>query len=93
MSETSADALAASSHRPMGFPEFVIVIASIMALRRQESSALAAPILTSPLKLEKFATGGWVNAAITPDGKYFFYSDNKDVKWIDVAELDKVVWN
>ncbi len=32
MSDTSADAVAASSHRPMGFPEFVIVIASIMAL-------------------------------------------------------------
>ncbi|HMM89375.1 multidrug effflux MFS transporter [Bradyrhizobium sp.] len=32
MSNTSADAVAASSHRPMGFPEFVIVIASIMAL-------------------------------------------------------------
>jgi DHA1 family bicyclomycin/chloramphenicol resistance-like MFS transporter len=32
LSDTSADALAASGHRPMGFPEFVIVIASIMAL-------------------------------------------------------------
>ncbi|MEH2537002.1 MULTISPECIES: multidrug effflux MFS transporter [unclassified Bradyrhizobium] len=32
MSDTSADALAASGHRPMGFREFVIVIASIMAL-------------------------------------------------------------
>ena len=32
MSDTSADAVAASGHRPMGFPEFVIVIASIMAL-------------------------------------------------------------
>ena len=32
MSDTNADALAASGHRPMGFPEFVIVIASIMAL-------------------------------------------------------------
>ena len=32
MSDTSANAVAASGHRPMGFPEFVIVIASIMAL-------------------------------------------------------------
>src|SRR5258705_1189402 len=32
LSDTRADALAASGHRPMGFPEFVIVIASIMAL-------------------------------------------------------------
>ena len=32
MSNTSADAVAASGHRPMGFPEFVVVIASIMAL-------------------------------------------------------------
>lgn len=32
MSDTSANVVAASSHRPMGFPEFVVVIASIMAL-------------------------------------------------------------
>jgi MFS transporter, DHA1 family, multidrug resistance protein len=32
LSDTSANALATSGHRPMGFPEFVIVIASIMAL-------------------------------------------------------------
>jgi DHA1 family bicyclomycin/chloramphenicol resistance-like MFS transporter len=32
LSDTSANAVAASGHRPMGFPEFVIVIASIMAL-------------------------------------------------------------
>jgi len=32
LSNTSADAVAASGHRPMGFPEFVVVIASIMAL-------------------------------------------------------------
>src|SRR3974390_2760593 len=32
MSEINAGALVSSRHRPMGFPEFVIVIASIMAL-------------------------------------------------------------
>ena len=32
MSDTSANAVTVSGHRPMGFPEFVIVIASIMAL-------------------------------------------------------------
>ena len=32
MSEVNATAVASSGHRPMGFPEFVIVIASIMAL-------------------------------------------------------------
>ncbi|HEX2366746.1 MAG TPA: multidrug effflux MFS transporter [Bradyrhizobium sp.] len=32
MTEINAEALAASGHRPMGFPEFVVVIASIMAL-------------------------------------------------------------
>ena len=32
MSDTSANVAAASGHRPMGFPEFVVVIASIMAL-------------------------------------------------------------
>jgi DHA1 family bicyclomycin/chloramphenicol resistance-like MFS transporter len=32
LSDTSANAVAVSGHRPMGFPEFVIVIASIMAL-------------------------------------------------------------
>lgn len=33
MTEINADAfVSASGHRPMGFPEFVVVIASIMAL-------------------------------------------------------------
>ena len=32
MSDINATAVAVSGHRPMGFPEFVIVIASIMAL-------------------------------------------------------------
>ncbi len=32
MSDINADAWVSSGHRPMGFPEFVIVIASIMAL-------------------------------------------------------------
>jgi DHA1 family bicyclomycin/chloramphenicol resistance-like MFS transporter len=32
LSDTSANAVAVSGHRPMGFPEFVILIASIMAL-------------------------------------------------------------
>ncbi len=32
MTDTNADAWVSSSHRPMGFPEFVLVIASIMAL-------------------------------------------------------------
>ena len=32
MSEINVDARVASGHRPMGFPEFVVVIASIMAL-------------------------------------------------------------
>jgi DHA1 family bicyclomycin/chloramphenicol resistance-like MFS transporter len=32
VTEINADALVSSGHRPMGFPEFVVVIASIMAL-------------------------------------------------------------
>ena len=32
MTDINAEARVASSHRPMGFPEFVVVIASIMAL-------------------------------------------------------------
>jgi DHA1 family bicyclomycin/chloramphenicol resistance-like MFS transporter len=32
VTDTNADAFVSSSHRPMGFPEFVVVIASIMAL-------------------------------------------------------------
>ena len=32
MSDINADAWVSSSHRPMGFPEFVVIIASIMAL-------------------------------------------------------------
>src|SRR5882672_4291442 len=32
VTDMNADALVSSRHRPMGFPEFVLVIASIMAL-------------------------------------------------------------
>ena len=32
MSEINADAWVSSGHRPLGFPEFVVFIASIMAL-------------------------------------------------------------
>jgi DHA1 family bicyclomycin/chloramphenicol resistance-like MFS transporter len=32
VTDINADAWVSSSHRPMGFPEFVVVIASIMAL-------------------------------------------------------------
>ena len=32
MTDMNGDAWVSSTHRPMGFPEFVIVIASIMAL-------------------------------------------------------------
>src|ERR1700722_13663200 len=32
VTDTNAEAFVSSSHRPMGFPEFVVVIASIMAL-------------------------------------------------------------
>ena len=32
MSEINANAWVSSGHRPMGFPEFVVIIASIMAL-------------------------------------------------------------
>lgn len=28
---------------------------------------------------------------ITPDGKYFFYSDNSDIKWINIEHLNKIV--
>lgn len=30
---------------------------------------------------------------ITPDGRYFFYSDNKDIRWIDAEVLYKVTEN
>jgi MFS transporter, DHA1 family, multidrug resistance protein len=32
VTDTNTDAWVSSSHRPMGFPEFVVMIASIMAL-------------------------------------------------------------
>jgi MFS transporter, DHA1 family, multidrug resistance protein len=33
VTDINAEAWVSSSHRPMGFPEFVVVIASIMALK------------------------------------------------------------
>jgi Tol biopolymer transport system component len=29
---------------------------------------------------------------ISPDGNYFFYSDNNDVKWINIEQLNKIVF-
>src|SRR5207244_1665163 len=51
-------------------------IASVwwFAQRRQAASASSAPILSTPFKSEKFATGGVVRAVITPDGKYVAYT-------------------
>jgi Tol biopolymer transport system component/DNA-binding winged helix-turn-helix (wHTH) protein len=67
------------------------------AQRRHAAEALSAPILSAPFKSEKFATGGVVRAAITPDGKYVAYTSEtggKESVWLrqlDTSENIQIV--
>jgi Tol biopolymer transport system component/DNA-binding winged helix-turn-helix (wHTH) protein len=75
----------------------VLVVGSIaivwwFAQRRQAASALFAPILSTPFKSEKFATGGVVRAVITPDGKYVAYTGEtggKETIWLRQLETSE----
>ncbi len=75
----------------------VLVVGSIAVVwwftqRRPAVSASAAPILSTPFKSEKFATGGLVCAVITPDGKYVAYtreSQGKQSIWLRQLETSE----
>jgi len=63
----------------------VCVVALVQFGRRNSASSSAAPILSKPFKSEKFATGGVIRAAITPDGKYVAYTNEtggKESIWL-----------
>jgi Tol biopolymer transport system component/DNA-binding winged helix-turn-helix (wHTH) protein len=56
-----------------------------LAQRRFAVSQSSLPILSRSFKSEKFITGGFVHAAITPDGKYVAYSSEtggKESIWL-----------
>lgn len=62
------------------------------AQRRFATSASAAPILSAPFKSERFATGGYIYAAITPDGKYVAYTTEtggKESVWLRQLETSE----
>ena len=60
-------------------PIAVLLVASvILALwltgHRYTASAMSAPLLSTPFRSEKFATGGIIRTVITPDGRYVAYT-------------------
>lgn len=60
--------------------------------RRFATSASSVPILSTPFKSEKFATGGVVRAVITPDGKYVAYTSEtggKESVWLRQLETSE----
>jgi Tol biopolymer transport system component/DNA-binding winged helix-turn-helix (wHTH) protein len=75
----------------------VLVVGSIaivwwFAQRRHAASVSSAPILSTPFKSEKFATGGTVRAVITPDGKYVAYTNEtgrKESVWLRQLETSE----
>jgi len=66
----------------------MVVVAALVlwfARVRRATSTSSVPILSTPFKSEKFATGGVIRAAITPDGKYVAYtneSGGKESIWL-----------
>jgi len=66
----------------------MVVVAALVlwfARVRRATSTSSVPILSAPFKSEKFATGGVIRAAITPDGKFVAYtneSGGKESIWL-----------
>jgi len=64
---------------------------------QSRASAMSPPILSTPFKSEKFATGGVIRTVITPDGKYVAYTaetTGKQALWLrqlDTAENIQIV--
>ena len=96
-----AKAAAASKVHRRSYLTFVVLgsvaVAAVgMALwfgrGRSNASSSSAPILSTPFKSEKFTTGGLVNVAITPDGKYVAYTSEtggKQSVWLRQLETSE----
>src|SRR6185295_3326469 len=80
----------------------VFVIGSIagalwMAFHQSTASAMSAPLLSTPFRSEKFATGGVIRTVITPDGRYVAYTaqtSGKEALWLrqlDTSENIQIV--
>ena len=70
------------------------VVAALWFARggRSFSTSISPPVLSRPFKSEKFATGGFVKAAISPDGKYVAYTSEtggKESVWLRQLETSE----
>jgi Tol biopolymer transport system component/DNA-binding winged helix-turn-helix (wHTH) protein len=69
-----------------------VIVASWFYGHRTSASVRSAPILVTPFKSEKFATGGVIRADITPDGKYVAYTGeagDKETIWLRNLETSE----
>lgn len=99
LSSTSAAlSLPASKRSYLSIAALAVLVAGSIAIvwwfaqRRQAALARSAPILSTPFKSEKFATGGVVHAVITPDGKYVAYTgetQGKESIWLRQLETSE----
>ena len=68
-----------------------------MAFHQSTASAMSAPLLSTPFRSEKFATGGVIRTVITPDGRYVAYTaetSGKEALWLrqlDTSENIQIV--
>ena len=70
----------------------MVVITAWFARSRLSGSTASAPILSTPFKSEKLASGGVVRAVITPDGKYVAYTGEtggKETIWLRQLETSE----
>lgn len=69
-----------------------VVVASWFGRGRSIATSSSAPILSTPFKSQKFAAGGFVKAAISPDGKYVAYTSEtggKEAIWLRQLETSE----
>ena len=69
-----------------------VVFALWFVKSRPQVAGSLAPLLNTPFKSEKFASGGFVHAVITPDGKYVAYTaetQNKQSVWLRQLETSE----
>jgi len=57
-----------------------VLLALWVTGHRSSASAMSVPILSTPFKSEKFATGGVIRTVITPDGRYVAYTAETGAK-------------
>jgi Tol biopolymer transport system component/DNA-binding winged helix-turn-helix (wHTH) protein len=69
-----------------------VVVASWFGRGRSAATSSSAPVLSTPFKSEKFASGGFVKAALSPNGKYVAYTSEtggKESIWLRQLETSE----